>query len=136
MSDATYRIAAIPGDGVGPDVLAAGRAVLDATAGYVERYADRTAMDRRFSRALMAHHGVPRAIIAGTEGFWDYIRGTSEDFRTDVRLADGEHIQAGGRSLRVVARPGHSTTDTLFVDDRDTLAFGGDHLLSRISSNT
>jgi 3-isopropylmalate dehydrogenase len=28
----TYRIVAIPGDGVGPDVLAAGRSVLDATA--------------------------------------------------------------------------------------------------------
>ena len=42
---------------------------------------------------------------------------TTEDFRADVRLADGERIRAGGRDLRVVARPGHSTTDTLFVDD-------------------
>ena len=32
---------------------------------------------------------------------------------------DGEHIRAGGRDLRVVARPGHSTTDALFVDDRE-----------------
>jgi len=45
-------------------------------------------------------------------------------------------VRAGGRSLRVVARPGHSTTDTLFVDDRDALAFTGDHLLAAISSNT
>jgi 3-isopropylmalate dehydrogenase len=30
MSDLTYRIAAIPGDGVGPEVVAAGREVLDA----------------------------------------------------------------------------------------------------------
>ena len=45
-------------------------------------------------------------------------------------------IRAGGRDLRVVARPGHSTTDTLFVDDRDALAFVGDHLLAGISSNT
>jgi 3-isopropylmalate dehydrogenase len=30
MSSPTYRIAAIPGDGVGPEVVAAGRAVLDA----------------------------------------------------------------------------------------------------------
>jgi glyoxylase-like metal-dependent hydrolase (beta-lactamase superfamily II) len=84
----------------------------------------------------MAHHGVPDQVVADDEGFWEFIRGASEDFRTDRRLADGEHIRAGGRSLRVVARPGHSTTDTLFVDDRDALAFGGDHLLSRISSNT
>ena len=55
---------------------------------------------------------------------------------TDIRLSDGERIRAGGRDLRVVARPGHSTTDTLFVDDRDGLAFVGDHLLASISSNT
>jgi glyoxylase-like metal-dependent hydrolase (beta-lactamase superfamily II) len=84
----------------------------------------------------MAYHGVPDQVVADNEGFWDFIRGASEDFRADRRLADGEHIRAGGRSLLVVARPGHSTTDTLFVDDRDALAFGGDHLLSRISSNT
>ena len=51
-------------------------------------------------------------------------------------LADGEHIRAGGRDLRVVARPGHSTTDALLVDERERIAFVGDHLLAKISSNT
>jgi glyoxylase-like metal-dependent hydrolase (beta-lactamase superfamily II) len=111
-------------------------AVLDGVADYAERYAAEVERDRVFAHALMGHHGVPEEVVADDEGFWDYIRGSSEDFRADLRLADGEHIQAGGRRLRVVARPGHSTTDTLFVDDRDALAFGGDHLLSRISSNT
>jgi glyoxylase-like metal-dependent hydrolase (beta-lactamase superfamily II) len=111
-------------------------AVLDRVADYAERYATEVERDRAFAHALMAQHGVPEQVVADNEDFWDYIRSTSEDFCTDLRLADGEHIQAGGRSLRVVARPGHSTTDTLFVDDRDALAFGGDHLLSRISSNT
>ena len=32
MSEVTYRIAAIPGDGIGPEVVAAGRRVLDAAA--------------------------------------------------------------------------------------------------------
>jgi glyoxylase-like metal-dependent hydrolase (beta-lactamase superfamily II) len=111
-------------------------AVLDRVADYAERYAVETERDRTFAHRLMAHHGVPDQVVADDEGFWDFIRGASEDFRPDRRLADGEHIRAGGRSLRVVARPGHSTTDTLFVDDRDALAFGGDHLLSTISSNT
>ena len=65
-------------------------AVLDATAGYLERYADRTAMDRRFSRALMAHHGVPAAVIADSDGFWDYIVEGTERFDADVRLRDGD----------------------------------------------
>ena len=111
-------------------------AVLDRVADYAERYAAEIERDRTFAHALMIHHGVPDQVVADNEGFWDFIRGSSEDFGTDRRLADGERIRAGGRSLRVIARPGHSTTDTLFVDDRDALAFGGDHLLSRISSNT
>lgn len=111
-------------------------AVLDGAADYAQRYAAEIERDRTFAHALMAHHGVPDQVVADNEDFWDYIRSTSEDFRADLRLADGDHIQAGGRSLRVVARPGHSTTDTLFVDDRAALGFGGDHLLSRISSNT
>ena len=84
----------------------------------------------------MRHHGVPDAVIDGNETFWEFIRTPSDAWRTDVRLGDGDRIRAGGRDLRVVARPGHSTTDTLFVDERDGLAFVGDHLLAGVSSNT
>ena len=111
-------------------------AALDGVAAYGERYDERAAADRRFSRALMAHHGVPAPAIADNEGFFDYITSTSEAFSTDVRLRDGDRIRAGGRELRTVARPGHSTTDTLFVDERAGVAFVGDHLLAGISSNT
>jgi glyoxylase-like metal-dependent hydrolase (beta-lactamase superfamily II) len=111
-------------------------AVLDRTAEYAARYSAEVEEDRRFAHALMRHHGVPEPLIEATEEFWDYIRATTESFEADVRLADGDRVQAGGRSLRVVARPGHSTTDTLFVDDRDAIAFAGDHLLATISSNT
>jgi glyoxylase-like metal-dependent hydrolase (beta-lactamase superfamily II) len=111
-------------------------AVLDRTADYGARYAAEVEEDRRFARALMTHHGVPDHVVDDTEDFWDYIRATTEDFSTDVRLADGDRVRAGGRILRVVARPGHSTTDTLFVDERDAVAFAGDHLLAAISSNT
>jgi glyoxylase-like metal-dependent hydrolase (beta-lactamase superfamily II) len=111
-------------------------AVLDRVADYARRYADEVEQDRRFAHALMAHHGVPDQVVDDSEDFWDYIRATTEDFSADVRLADGDRVRAGGRSLRVVARPGHSTTDTLFVDDGDALAFAGDHLLAAISSNT
>jgi glyoxylase-like metal-dependent hydrolase (beta-lactamase superfamily II) len=111
-------------------------AALDGVAAYGESYDERAAGDRRFSLALMRHHGVPDAVVADSEGFWDYIRRASAPFATDRRLAEGDRVRAGGRDLRVVARPGHSTTDTLFVDDRAGLAFVGDHLLAGISSNT
>jgi glyoxylase-like metal-dependent hydrolase (beta-lactamase superfamily II) len=111
-------------------------AVLEGLADYGAAYEARTRADRGFSRELMAAHGVPQQVIAENEGFWEYIGANSEPFATDVRLLEDEVIRAGGRDLRVVARPGHSTTDTLFVDDEHGIAFVGDHVLARISSNT
>src|SRR5918995_4055150 len=111
-------------------------AVLDRVADYAGRYSVEVEEDRRFARALMVHHGVPGQVVDDTEDFWDYIRAATEDVSADLRLADGDRVRAGGRSLRVVARPGHSTTDTLFVDERDAVAFAGDHLLAAVSSNT
>ena len=111
-------------------------AALDRAADYGERYLERSAADRSFSDELMRHHGVPRSVIADNEGFWDFIRDTSEPYHTDVRLADGDVMRAGDRDLRILARPGHSTTDTLLVDEQAATAFVGDHLLAGISSNT
>ena len=109
---------------------------LDRAARYGERYAERSEADRRYSRAMMRHHGVPHAVIDDNEHFWDFIREASDAYQTHLVLSHGDVVRAGGRDLRVLARPGHSTTDTLFVDDADRLAFVGDHLLASVSSNT
>jgi glyoxylase-like metal-dependent hydrolase (beta-lactamase superfamily II) len=111
-------------------------AAYERAAAYGRRYDERAAADRRFSLALMRHHGVPESVIADNEAFWDFIRRTSDAYHADVSLRDGATIRAGGRDLRVVARPGHSTTDALLVDERERIAFVGDHLLAGISSNT
>lgn len=110
-------------------------AALDRAAAYGAHYVERSDADRAFSRELMRYHGVPEAVIDANEGFWDYIRDTSEPYGTDIVLSDGDVIAAGGRSLRIVARPGHSTTDALLVDEPSATAFVGDHLLAGISSN-
>jgi glyoxylase-like metal-dependent hydrolase (beta-lactamase superfamily II) len=111
-------------------------AAFERAAAYGEHYDERTAADRRFSLALMRHHGVPEEVIADNEEFWDFIRRMSDPYHADIELPDGALIRAGGRDLRVVARPGHSTTDALLVDERERIAFVGDHLLAGISSNT
>jgi glyoxylase-like metal-dependent hydrolase (beta-lactamase superfamily II) len=111
-------------------------AALGALASYAEHYHDGVAADRTFSRRLLERHGVPRPLVDESDSFWDFVRSNTEDFTTDVWLADGDRIRAGGRELEVVARPGHSVTDTLFVDRRARLAFAGDHLLAGVSSNT
>jgi glyoxylase-like metal-dependent hydrolase (beta-lactamase superfamily II) len=109
-------------------------AALDATAAWGSGYHERAAAERRFTDALLAAHGVPSAFIAAAEPFWEHIIRGSADYETDVVLHDGDEIAAGGRTLRVVHRPGHSTTDTLFVDDAANEAIVGDHLLATITS--
>jgi glyoxylase-like metal-dependent hydrolase (beta-lactamase superfamily II) len=111
-------------------------AVLDGVADYVAGYHDHIEADREYSLRLMTAHGVPDDVIDAGEQFWDFVRTNSAPFDADRRLADGDRIRAGGRDLEVIARPGHSPTDTLFVDTSGALAFVGDHLLAGISSNT
>jgi glyoxylase-like metal-dependent hydrolase (beta-lactamase superfamily II) len=40
-----------------------------------------------------------------------------------------------GRTLRALHRPGHSPSDTIFLDEADGTLLAGDHLLRHISSN-
>lgn len=111
-------------------------AALARLSAYTRHYHERTHADRAFSRRVMSAHGVPAEVIDGDEGFWQKIIANTEDFVADQLLHDQDEIRAGGRSLRVIDRPGHSTTDTLFVDDSARLAFVGDHLLADTQSNT
>lgn len=111
-------------------------AALAATAEWGADYHRRAAEERAFTEDLLAAHGVPAPLVVATEPFWQHIARESADYETDVVLVDGDEIVAGGRRLRLVHRPGHSTTDTLYVDDAAATAFVGDHLLAQITSNT
>src|SRR5438270_2022036 len=96
-------------------------AALDRAADYGAHYIERSDADRSFSRELMRHHGVPDSVIEANEDFWEYIRDSSEPYATDLRLADGDVVTAGDRQLRLLHRPGHSTTDTVIVDEESAI---------------
>jgi glyoxylase-like metal-dependent hydrolase (beta-lactamase superfamily II) len=104
------------------------------TARWGRSYSEHIAHERSFTIELLRVHGVPDEDVQATEPFFAHIRSESRDFETDRPLRDGDRIIAGGRTLRVVFRPGHSTTDTLLVDDDAHEAFVGDHLLAHITS--
>ena len=53
----------------------------------------------------------------------------------DSALAEGELLQFASRAWRVLYRPGHSPSDTMFFDEASGELFGGDHLIKHISSN-
>jgi glyoxylase-like metal-dependent hydrolase (beta-lactamase superfamily II) len=82
----------------------------------------------------MAAHGVPAEVIDSSDDFFGLIISNGRPFESDIVLSDGDRIKAGGRTLRVVYRPGHSTTDTLYIDEGSDDAYVGDHLLANITS--
>lgn len=51
----------------------------------------------------------------------------------DEWLDDGAEIKLGTRTLRVAETPGHTRGHVVFVDDRNSLLFAGDHVLPHIT---
>jgi glyoxylase-like metal-dependent hydrolase (beta-lactamase superfamily II) len=94
-------------------------------------------MDRNdaYACALMARHGIDRGTAATLDGVSRSFRHFSGGVEIDEVVSAAAELAAGGRTLIVCARPGHSPTDTVFLDARDGVLVAGDHLLARIASN-
>ena len=50
-------------------------------------------------------------------------------------LHDGDSLELRDRTFQVLHRPGHSPTDTVFLDAERRMLLAADHLLAHISSN-
>lgn len=50
-------------------------------------------------------------------------------------MEDGDALTFRDRTWIALARPGHSPTDTLFVDEKNRVALTGDHLMVAFPSN-
>ncbi len=110
-------------------------AALDLAVPHVEGYADEAEADDDFASRVMLRHGIPEDIVSALQSVSRAFRAWGS--RADVTrvLHDGEAIELRGRSLRVLHRPGHSPTDTVFLDERRRMLIAADHLLAHISSN-
>jgi glyoxylase-like metal-dependent hydrolase (beta-lactamase superfamily II) len=102
---------------------------------HLREFETATELDDRFAQRVMLRHGIPTDVIAA-------LRSVSASFRTwgaavEVTrpVRDGEELHLRDRTLRVLHRPGHSPSDTVFVDESRALMFAADHLLANISSN-
>jgi glyoxylase-like metal-dependent hydrolase (beta-lactamase superfamily II) len=85
--------------------------------------------------SLMLSHGIAPEIANTLRS----LSTTYRDYGAAVKVtrplpADGT-LKLSDRELTVLHRPGHSPSDTVFWDRERRMAFGGDHLLSHISSN-
>ena len=91
--------------------------------------------DDEFAAAVMGLHGVPDDTIAVLREVVHAFRSFAEPAAVGRGLREGDVVELGGRRLHVHERPGHSPSDTIFVDPDARVAFVGDHLLAEISSN-
>jgi glyoxylase-like metal-dependent hydrolase (beta-lactamase superfamily II) len=85
--------------------------------------------------SLMLRHGVPEDVANALRSLSDSYRQWGDAVEVTMPLTEGEHLELGDRKLKILHRPGHSPSDTVFWDEERGMAFGGDHLLSHISSN-
>jgi glyoxylase-like metal-dependent hydrolase (beta-lactamase superfamily II) len=115
-------------------------AALDVLAPYLGHYGDQAEADDAFAEAIMLRHGIPREVVTALRAVSAGFRGWGSAVEVTRPLADGSELQLRDRTLKVLHRPGHSPSDTVFHDDRaksgePSMLLGADHLIKHISSN-
>jgi glyoxylase-like metal-dependent hydrolase (beta-lactamase superfamily II) len=110
-------------------------AALDALGPYLADFGRSAAADDEFSQAIMRRHGIPYEISIALGSVGAAFRAFGSSGEVNRPLRDGDDLALGDRKLRVLHRPGHSPSDTVFWDESRQILICGDHLLAHISSN-
>lgn len=108
---------------------------LDALAPWLASFHERVEADDAFSADLMHAHGLPDDVVLALRAVSASFRAWGAEVRDAVGLVPGATLEFAGRSLRVLHRPGHSPSDTVFHDEARGILLAGDHLIAHISSN-
>ena len=104
-------------------------------AGFIADYVASMEAEDAYAAEIMELHGVEGEASTELQALSRNYRRYGSSVDVSRVLREGDSIMAGGRELTVALRPGHSPTDTIFIDTGEWSAFVGDHLLGHISSN-
>jgi glyoxylase-like metal-dependent hydrolase (beta-lactamase superfamily II) len=110
-------------------------AALDQLAPVLARFGAEAEFDDLFAEHTMLRHGIPAEIVTALRAVSASFRAWGAAVEVTRPLADGSLLALRDRSLRVLHRPGHSPSDTVFVDERRSIMLAADHLIEHISSN-
>jgi glyoxylase-like metal-dependent hydrolase (beta-lactamase superfamily II) len=110
-------------------------AALEGLAPFLASYGHQTDLEDRFAERLMLRHGIPREIVTALRAVSAGFRAWGAAVEVTRPLADGGVLELRDRTLRVLHRPGHSPSDTVFVDEERSMMLAADHLIAHISSN-
>jgi glyoxylase-like metal-dependent hydrolase (beta-lactamase superfamily II) len=107
---------------------------LDAVAPWLAAYPDSQMRDDRVALEIMRRHGAPPEDVAAVAADLLVDVAFSEPVRVDRGIVDGDVVPFAARELRVLHLPGHSPSDTVFLDERRRVLLAGDVLLGHMSS--
>jgi glyoxylase-like metal-dependent hydrolase (beta-lactamase superfamily II) len=110
-------------------------ATIGPLAPYLAAYSSETDLDDAFAESIMLRHGIPREVVTALRAVSAGFRAWGSPVEVTRPLGDGEELELGERTLRVLHRPGHSPSDTIFLDERRGMLLAADHLIAHISSN-
>jgi glyoxylase-like metal-dependent hydrolase (beta-lactamase superfamily II) len=108
---------------------------LDRLAPWLADYKHEMEENDSFSAAIMLRNGIPQDVVYALRAVSASFRAWGAAAHVTRPLRDGESLEFASRSWRVLHRPGHSPSDTVFWDEASGELFGGDHLIKHISSN-
>jgi glyoxylase-like metal-dependent hydrolase (beta-lactamase superfamily II) len=108
---------------------------LDRLAPWLADYKHQMEENDSFSAAIMLRNGIPQDVVYALRAVSASFRAWGAAANVTRPLAGGEPLEFASRSWRVLHRPGHSPSDTVFWDESSGELFGGDHLIKLISSN-
>jgi glyoxylase-like metal-dependent hydrolase (beta-lactamase superfamily II) len=108
---------------------------LDRMAPILRDYSQAMEREDEFAGELMRRHGIPDDVLHALQSVSRSFRAWGASAEITRPLADGSTLDLAGRRLRVLHRPGHSPSDTLFHDEERSILIAGDHLIDHISSN-
>jgi glyoxylase-like metal-dependent hydrolase (beta-lactamase superfamily II) len=110
-------------------------AALDLLAPYLARFGQEAESDDRFAEAIMLRHGIPAEVVTALRAVSASFRAWGSAVEVSKPLAHGAELALRDRTLRVLHRPGHSPSDTVFLDTSRAILLAADHLIKHISSN-
>jgi len=108
---------------------------LEFLAPLIEDFGVEAERDDELAEALMLRHGISRDVVTALRAVSRSFRGWGGSTKVTTPLPDGGTLEFAGRTLEAIHRPGHSPSDTVFLDRADGTLLAGDHLLRHISSN-
>jgi glyoxylase-like metal-dependent hydrolase (beta-lactamase superfamily II) len=102
---------------------------------YLANFKQEAELDDRFAERMMLRHGIPADVVGALRAVSASFRAWGGAVQVTTPLGDGEQLVFKDRTLRAIHRPGHSPSDTVFLDQRRSILLAADHLIGHISSN-